>query len=556
MSVIVGTAGNDSVAGTAEADLFRLYQAGTDVAAGRGGNDRFVMRDAFDALDSIRGGTGFDTLSLNGDYSAGLVFGAATMRGIEKLTLDGDFVYDLTMNDANVAAGQRLLVDSTHSGLIFDGSAETDGSFVFHLGLPEQDHVIGGAGDDFFRSRQSFGSGDIMEGRGGNDTFKVGPYFSNFMTIDGGDGDDTVIISGTFPEETMLNFTGVERVVVVGSDASTRFSSEDASVAAGKQLIVDARGEDVGPFVFNGSAETDGSFVFYGTWEGDHVVGGAGDDVFKMGQGLTAGDVMEGGAGNDTFRMGKYFNETSTIDGGDGFDTLLVSGTLSGDVDIYDTVGVESIVVVGRNDVDLGVADSMVAAGDTLVVDGSAARGRFSISAYDEADGHLNITSGRNWGTLQGGTLNDIIVMSRHHGDYSIWGSGGADDIRLNRGEDEVGYFNAAESTGFAGHDRVQDFDADKDSFWFGPDLDVSGFSDTPVSASVSAASLDADLHGAAGGDANGAWVVQTSGGDLSGHVYLCVDLDGDAAYTAGDDIVIDITGYTGTLDTGAFDFN
>ena len=49
------------------------------------------------------------------------------------------------------------------------------------------------------------------------------------------------------------------------------------------------------------------------------------------------------------------------------------------------------------------------------------------------------------------------------------------------------------------------------------------------------------------------AYLVTATGGDLAGHVYLVVLDSSNAAYDPGTDLVFDITGYSGTLDTGDF---
>ena len=51
------------------------------------------------------GGTGTDTVLLNGDYSGGVALGATTIANIETLQFAAGHNYSLTANDGNVAAG-------------------------------------------------------------------------------------------------------------------------------------------------------------------------------------------------------------------------------------------------------------------------------------------------------------------------------------------------------------------------------------------------------------------------------------------------------------------
>jgi hypothetical protein len=70
----------------------------------------------------------------------------------------------------------------------------------------------------------------------------------------------------------------------------------------------------------------------------------------------------------------------------------------------------------------------------------------------------------------------------------------------------------------------------------------------------VNAATLDGDLHAIAGAlIANDAGEVAVTSGDLNGHQFLIVDVNGNAQYDGGSDYLIDITGHTGTITAGNF---
>ena len=102
-------------------------------------------------------------------------------------------------------------------------------------------------------------------------------------------------------------------------------------------------------------------------------------------------------------------------------------------------------------------------------------------------------------------------------------------------------------------HDVVSGFDAGEDFFvFFG--TTVGGFDGT-LTGSVSAATLDSDLHGITSGalGAGHAWEVDVTSGDLSGHQFLIVDVNGNAQYDGGSDYLIDITGHTGTITASNF---
>ena len=144
---------NSTFKGGALKDTFDVTGGGGSHLLSNGGNDVITVGAAFDQHDEFDGGTGIDTVSLAGDYSAGLDFLDTTIVGVEKLLLGQGFSYKFTSADANVAAGQTLTVDAhtllAANSASFDGSAETDGNFEF-LGGKGADIFKGGAGADHF----------------------------------------------------------------------------------------------------------------------------------------------------------------------------------------------------------------------------------------------------------------------------------------------------------------------------------------------------------------------------------------------------------------------
>ena len=169
-----GNGANNVITGTSATDVFNLSQGGDDSASGLTGNDIFYFGAAFTAADRINGGADTDFLLLQGNYSAGLTFDAASLTSVERLevlsgsnttygdTAGNSYSYKITTVDGNVASGQRLIVDAKDLGaaeaLTFDGSAELDGTFVLR----------GGAGADVLTG--GHGS-DQLTGRGGADIF-------------------------------------------------------------------------------------------------------------------------------------------------------------------------------------------------------------------------------------------------------------------------------------------------------------------------------------------------------------------------------------------------
>src|SRR4029450_2027017 len=109
------------------------------VSGGRG-NDDLIFDGNPPSGDRVDGGIGADTLFLAGDYSVGLVLGAATVVNVETITLADGFSYKLILDNATNAAG--LLVDASAltggNTLDLDGGRETASALT----------AIGGVGAD------------------------------------------------------------------------------------------------------------------------------------------------------------------------------------------------------------------------------------------------------------------------------------------------------------------------------------------------------------------------------------------------------------------------
>ncbi len=161
-------------------DLIVLHDGGDDTARGGEGNDFFFYGSTLTAPDSNDGGSGYDTVGLQGTYSAAYVvaLGTNSLVNIEKLALytsGNEYFpnhYDVTTVDANVAVGAGLMVVAQSllatETLKFNGSAETNGSFNVRGGRGN-DTITTGAGND-----QLWGNlgADRLSGGAGNDSFE------------------------------------------------------------------------------------------------------------------------------------------------------------------------------------------------------------------------------------------------------------------------------------------------------------------------------------------------------------------------------------------------
>jgi Ca2+-binding RTX toxin-like protein len=327
-----GNASDNVVTGGAGGDIFRLQDGGEDTALGGAGNDGFLFGAALSAGDVVDGGAGSgDQLGLQGNYgsfgagAAGFAFGAGHLAGIEVLillsgsdtrfgdTAGNSYSYNLATLDVNVAAGQQLVVSfntlRADENVTFDGSAETDGSFMTYGGLGT-DILTGGQQSDgfYFGADGRFGSGDRVDGRGGSlDQLGLQGDYSGAEAI-------------SFGADSM---TGIEMLVLLGA-GDNRFGGgsgdgfsydivmHDSNVAAGARMYISANTLRTDATLtetldFDGSAETDGFFIVYAGTGADTIVGGQGaDEIWGRGGSdrITGGlgaDILRGGEGDDVF---------------------------------------------------------------------------------------------------------------------------------------------------------------------------------------------------------------------------------------------------------------
>ncbi|HWA91605.1 MAG TPA: calcium-binding protein [Rhizomicrobium sp.] len=493
--LVYGSAGSDNLKGGALSDVFYLGQGGADTADGGGGDDVMRFDAAFTAADKVDGGAGDDRIILNGDYSAGLTFAADTMVNVERLQLSAGHDYKLTMNDANLAQGAYLIVNANALGagnrLTFDGSAESDGHYVV-TGSAGDDALTGGARADTFHLER--GGNDTVHGGNGNDVFYFGGAYTAADSVDGGLGSDTLNLAGDYHTGLTLGAAALGGIETLAFGAGNFvIATNDANVAAGQTLTVDATGMGFSAFAFDGSAETDGNFLFH------------------FGANLLAADTLVGGAGDDTLLL-------------DGPFTLFHFGATTID-------SIETVEVAAGHDYQLAFADGAFTAGDTLTVDGRALGAGNSLSVSpDQTGGSYVMYGGAGADQLVGGV-----------GDNLITGGGGADTMNGSGGHDTFIYTQASDSTGASGHDSILAFDPGQEMFDFG--FTVSGVAST--SGRVDQNTFDNDVAILSHAQAFGATVIQVTSGGYIAHYLLVVDATGDGNYTAGQDYVIDLGFFT-----------
>jgi hypothetical protein len=293
------------------------------VVRGGNGNDAVFAGNSLSVNDDVDLGTGVNSLAIQGNGYNGYQFGTNNLVNVQNLIVAsgtnqglwpnpvlGSFDYNLTIRDANIAAGATLTILANALGLgvpglqagedlTVDATDEKDGAIRVFAGQGN-DNVLGGEGNDgvFFETGAWSNAGHSFDGRNGNDSIAFrGDY-------DGGPG---IILNGV---------VRVENVVLLSED-QTQFGGQDlnngafdyevttvnSNTAAGSTLRIDG-------FFLNASetlevdanAELDANLIILGGAANDELSGGlqslpivglGGVDLIVGGRG---GDLMNGGS--------------------------------------------------------------------------------------------------------------------------------------------------------------------------------------------------------------------------------------------------------------------
>src|SRR5262249_1382737 len=149
---------------------------------GGDGNDTFNFGAALADGDSINGGAGNDTVTLDGDYySVGHVINAHTLTSVEVLRVGGGHSYDLALLPGNTAAGPVLTADGSTllvgDQLVFSTGNTTKGGVAF----------IGGVGNDAVTiDSAALLRNSTFHGGGGDDIFSIASDFAGSVTLSTG----------------------------------------------------------------------------------------------------------------------------------------------------------------------------------------------------------------------------------------------------------------------------------------------------------------------------------------------------------------------------------
>lgn len=508
-------------------DKFEVMAAGNHATiTGTSANDIIDMGGFFNSTDIVNGGSGSNTLELNGNYTSYLDISSAMFQNFSTVELIGGNNYSLDMINGAVQADDTITFNASKTlagdQITLDTYNDTAGSYVFDLGAGtnniyfNSDHVdtvhcTGGTNEIYVYGVMP--AGDRIYGAGNTNVTLYGDYSAGY----------------TFGAKQFNDVGGI----YLESDFSYKLTLNNASVPVGGAWIVN--GADVGTgnsMIVDGSHVSSGGLDFFAGGGLDELTGGTGNDsfLFYEGNALAAADRVNGGGGNDN--------------------TVTLAGDYSAGVK-FENATIQNIQYL---DVDAGysynltLATDNVGAGQTLNVNGK------SLGASNSLDFNGSKVAGNL--VLNGGAGNDALVGGS--GSNTFDGGAGADVLTAGSGSNSFEYSAVSDFTSTT-HDTIINFNALTGTIAMENGLIVPGAINPAVtSGTLASAHFDTDLAAAVGASqllAHDAVLFTPSAGNLAGHTFLIVDENGTAGYQAGADLVIELTNATNLSHFSASDF-
>lgn len=246
--------------------------------------------------------------------------------------------------------GGKLTVSGVVNAVTIIGGAGADTI----IGGGSADLIVGGAGNDTIFTGTSAAVTDIVLGGAGNDVINLGyvtttantTALTGAFSVNGGDGVDTLNVTLTAASDHVM--TGkVTNVEFINVDATTAtkaltWTTVDSDLAASSTLTLNFTGDaSKGYLVFDGSAETDGTFninaaaVFTATdaTNMSSIKTGTGNDTITLTSSAATGtlaSVITGGKGVDTITLGNSATATVVFAAGDSGITVATADVVNG----------------------------------------------------------------------------------------------------------------------------------------------------------------------------------------------------------------------------------
>jgi Ca2+-binding RTX toxin-like protein len=433
--------------------------------------------------------------------------------------------------------------------------------------------IVGLAGDDCIFT----GSGvATVTGDSGNDSVFL--QTANTGTINGGTENDWISDLGTaIGSMQLFGGDGADTVLVTfATTAQTVTGGNDSS--DGNDFILTGSGADL---IFgNGGNDT----LHSGSGSDTVVAGFGNDSVFQSGGGSSG--LFFGNQGNDSFNV---YSGNDTTYGGLGNDSVIDSGT--GRPMYFGNEGADTVDASGNTGGGLTVIGGQDSAdGNDSILTGSGADWIFGNGGNDTINtgaGANTAIGGQGSDLITAGAVNDLVFANEANdtviagdgantvfggqGNDSILAGTGRDTLQGNEGNDTIRGGLAIDTiSGGTGNDWFAYSLATEDGenaagggpVEFITDVDFSTDKFQTTTAITFATNIGAGTGGDLNASANNAITAATAlnGGintvaaqfTFGGRTYLAINV-ANAGFLDADDLLLDITGATGTIATGNF---
>ncbi|WNM62097.1 calcium-binding protein [Candidatus Nitrospira neomarina] len=313
--IIMGTNGDDTLVGTADADIFDA-QVGNDVLQGLGGSDtyRFGVGYGSDTIQDVGLSGDQDRIELvdllpidvrlereGNDLRIVLLAGSDTLKVVNHFSSQGTGIEQLEFTNGEVWDRTQIQQNSVYPG--------TSGSDNL-VGTAEADVFLSSAGDD------------IVDGKEGGDTYYYVSGHGQDQFLDTGvQGGviDTLYLSDLL--RTQVSFARTAEDVLITDNATQqviRLTGQFTSSEKGLERLVFADGEE-----WNRQAMQTNITVFVGA-----IIGTSANNTLN---GTSSNDVLIGREGNDLL-YGLDGSDMYVFTRGDGQDTIDDNGLADTDV--------------------------------------------------------------------------------------------------------------------------------------------------------------------------------------------------------------------------------
>jgi serralysin len=205
-----GTANNDIINGTNNADFFNMSQGGDDDVFGKDGADIFSFGSQWSLGDEVNGGTGNDVVRLGGGGTKIIAQNGLTSVETIELGDSGDYTITFLSSGKN----DNLTVDGSDlssSNFMTVDAGNEEKRAVTLLGGRASDHLTGGQDIDHLKGDRGL---DFIDGEGGADIVVYTDIIQStgincdHVTYDGKDKFDLGVIVNSVQDILRNKFNG------------------------------------------------------------------------------------------------------------------------------------------------------------------------------------------------------------------------------------------------------------------------------------------------------------------------------------------------------------